>query len=209
MLEGSLAELTGEHVNSSGSGSDTGASRDESPRVALLPEGGNNPDRDSVREQEALNVKCSANIRLECDEEPSPTANDDGDWREAAGTGEHVDGDADDGNGALEESGRSTATPFVDGLEINLPPTASHECRRDPDVGDGGGHDPGLDYGVPVPGVERQRQPDVPGDALAGGEVQLDLFAPHDLEPQPESISAGGPAPDAQDDTTWSSDETG
>ena len=92
-----------------------------------MPEGSNDPDRDSVGEQVAPNVKCSANIRLECDEESSPTANDDGDWREATG------------NGALEESGLSTATPLADGLENNQTPTASHERRRDPDVGDDGG----------------------------------------------------------------------
>ena len=75
VLEESLAELTGEHVNSPGNGSDAGAPRYESPQVALLPEGsttGPDNDKRSVGEQVAPNVKCSANIRLECDEESPP-----------------------------------------------------------------------------------------------------------------------------------------
>ena len=78
------------------------------------------------------------------------------------------------------------------------PVVGAHDPPRDPDVGDGGGHDPGLESDAPAQGAERQRQPDVPGDALAGGEFQLDLFAPRDWEPQPESVSAGD-ASGAQD----------
>ena len=183
-MEGSLDKFTGDDAKPAGNGSDTSAPRDGSPEVAPAPDGSGGPDRDSVGDQEIPNVKAHVNIRVEQDGRP-PMAKDAGDCREAAASGEHVDGAADNDKRAVEESGGFGATPFIYELAIGQALTASYEHRRDPDVGDGGGQDLGLDSGVPVPGVEQQQQPNVPGDA------------------------SGTHDPDAQGDTARSTDETG